>query len=46
MLYSMGFVIATGCLHGIGIAILGLIHRWPQADSPCVAQARSLLSWA
>ena len=28
ILYSMGFVIATGCLHGIGIAI-GLIHRWP-----------------
>lgn len=28
MLYSMGFVIATGCLHGIGIAT-GLIHRWP-----------------
>jgi len=28
MLYSMGFVIATGCLHGIGIA-LGLAHRWP-----------------
>jgi urease accessory protein len=28
MLYSMGFVIATGCLHGIGIGI-GLIHRWP-----------------
>ncbi len=28
MLYSMGFVIATGCLHGIGIA-LGLGHRWP-----------------
>jgi len=28
LLYSMGFVIATGCLHGIGIA-LGLIHRWP-----------------
>lgn len=27
MLYSMGFVIATGCLHGIGIAI-GLVHRW------------------
>ncbi len=32
MLYSMGFVIATGCLHGLGIA-LGLIHpmrsgRW------------------
>jgi urease accessory protein len=29
MLYSMGFVIATGCLHGIGIT-LGLVHRWPQ----------------
>lgn len=28
LLYSMGFVIATGCLHGIGIA-LGLFHRWP-----------------
>jgi urease accessory protein len=28
MLYSMGFVIATGCLHAIGIA-LGLFHRWP-----------------
>lgn len=27
LLYSMGFVIATGCLHGCGIAI-GLIHRW------------------
>jgi urease accessory protein len=29
LLYSMGFVIATGCLHGIGIA-LGLVHHWPQ----------------
>lgn len=28
MLYSMGFVIATGCLHAIGIA-LGLIHPIP-----------------
>lgn len=28
LLYSMGFVIATGCLHGVGIAI-GLIHHWP-----------------
>jgi len=28
LLYSMGFVAATGCLHGVGIAI-GLIHRWP-----------------
>lgn len=28
LLYSVGFVFATGCLHGVGIAI-GLIHRWP-----------------
>lgn len=27
LLYSIGFVAATGCLHGFGIAI-GLIHRW------------------
>lgn len=27
LLYSAGFVIATGCLHGIGITI-GLVHRW------------------
>jgi urease accessory protein len=28
LLYSIGFVVATGCLHGVGIAI-GLIHKWP-----------------
>jgi urease accessory protein len=28
MLYSFGFVIATGSLHAVGITI-GLIHRWP-----------------
>ena len=28
LLYSMGFVIATGVLHGIGITV-GLIYRWP-----------------
>jgi urease accessory protein len=28
MLYSIGFVIATGTLHAAGIAI-GLVHRWP-----------------
>jgi len=28
LLYSMGFVIATGCLHGLGIA-LGLFHKMP-----------------
>jgi len=28
LLYSLGFVVATGSLHAIGIAI-GAIHRWP-----------------
>ena len=28
VLYSIGFVIAPGLLHAIGIAI-GLVHRWP-----------------
>ncbi|HEY3949913.1 HupE/UreJ family protein [Phenylobacterium sp.] len=28
LLYSLGFVMATGLLHATGIAI-GLIHRWP-----------------
>jgi urease accessory protein len=28
LLYSMGFVVATGCLHGMGIGI-GTINRWP-----------------
>ena len=28
LLYSLGFIVATGCLHAIGIAI-GAIHRWP-----------------
>ena len=27
LLYSMGFVIGTGCLHGVGI-LLGLIHHY------------------
>lgn len=27
LLYSMGFVIATGCLHAVGISI-GAVHRW------------------
>jgi urease accessory protein len=26
--YSLGFVVATGCLHGVGI-LIGLIHKWP-----------------
>jgi urease accessory protein len=28
VLYSVGFVVATGCLHGVGIGI-GTLHRWP-----------------
>jgi urease accessory protein len=28
VLYSIGFVVATGCLHAAGVG-LGLIHRWP-----------------
>ena len=28
MLYSIGFVIATGTLHASGI-VIGLVHRWP-----------------
>lgn len=27
VLYSLGFVVATGLLHGVGIGI-GIIHRW------------------
>jgi urease accessory protein len=27
ILYSIGFVIATGTLHAVGITI-GLVHRW------------------
>jgi urease accessory protein len=27
LLYSLGFVVATGCLHGVGIAI-GTVHPW------------------
>ena len=27
LLYSMGFVIATGCLHAFGIGV-GTVHRW------------------
>jgi urease accessory protein len=28
LLYSLGFVIATGTLHAVGIT-LGFVHRWP-----------------
>jgi urease accessory protein len=31
ILYSIGFVVATGTLHACGIA-LGLVHRWPLGE--------------
>ncbi len=50
LLYSMGFVIATGCLHAIGIAI-GLIHRWTWGQTTlrlaggAVATAGAVFLW-
>ena len=32
LLYSMGFVVATGCLHALGIGI-GTVHRWRWGQS-------------
>jgi urease accessory protein len=28
LMYSLGFVTATGALHGLGI-LIGVVHRWP-----------------
>ena len=50
MLYSMGFVIATGCLHAIGIA-LGLIHPFPagrwalRGAGACIAMMGLFFVW-
>lgn len=33
ILYSAGFVVATGCLHAAGLAI-GLLHRWRPGHVP------------
>jgi urease accessory protein len=50
LLYSIGFVIATGCLHGVGIAI-GFVHRWPagraalRAAGTAVACAGLVFLW-
>lgn len=41
LLYSIGFVAATGLLHGVGIAI-GLVHRW-QAGRLALRGAGSLV---
>lgn len=49
-LYSMGFVIATGCLHAVGISI-GTVHRWQwgqafvRAAGGVVAVAGVLFLW-
>ena len=39
LLYSMGFVIATGCLHAVGIGI-GTVHRWAWGQKLCAWPAR------
>ena len=50
LLYSVGFVVATGCLHATGIAI-GLIHRWAwgrialRAAGAAVAAAGVFFLW-
>jgi urease accessory protein len=50
LLYSLGFVIATGCLHAAGIA-LGVAHRWPWGRSllrvagACIALGGLLFLW-
>jgi urease accessory protein len=50
MLYSIGFVVATGTLHGIGIT-LGLVHRWKggrlaiRAAGTCVLVGGMLFLW-
>ncbi len=49
--YSIGFVMATGCLHGVGIAI-GEVNRWPagrvllRAAGVAVAIAGAALTWS
>ena len=40
--YSIGFVVATGCLHAMGIAI-GLVHKWPVGQD--CAPGRLASSW-
>jgi len=50
LLYSIGFVISTGCLHACGITI-GLLHRWPagkvllRAAGACVALGGCYFLW-
>jgi len=50
LLYSMGFVIATGSLHATGVC-MGLVHRWSWGQKvlrlagACVAVAGLLFMW-
>ncbi len=50
LLYSLGFVIATGLLHAVGI-LLGVAHRWPsgrvlvRAGGAGVALAGAFFLW-
>ncbi|MBC7799092.1 MAG: HupE/UreJ family protein [Gemmatimonadaceae bacterium] len=51
LVYSLGFVIATGLLHGFGVAI-GLVHRWPmgrvalRGAGACFAAAGPVFLWS
>ena len=50
LMYSIGFVIATGCLHVVGI-LIGAAHRWPlgaialRLSGSAVALAGSFFVW-
>jgi urease accessory protein len=50
LLYSLGFVAATGSLHGVGIGI-GVAHRWAagrvalRVAGACVASAGGYFLW-
>lgn len=44
LMYSIGFVVATGSLHGVGIGI-GLLHRW-ETGRTAIRVAGALVSMA
>lgn len=50
LLYSIGFVMATGCLHALGIGI-GTVHRWPwgqkalRVAGACVCSGGVFFMW-
>lgn len=50
LMYSIGFVIATGCLHGLGI-LIGAVHKWTlgkvmlRVSGSAVAIAGSVFLW-